>query len=556
MLNRFSTSLRNKEWAIFTHGRWAHAVVLIPVGLFAFFHNLDISLFEGSEGLYAHITREMVERGDYVHLTYQGEAYVYKSPFFFWILALSTALLGENEIALRLPGSLFSVGTMGLTYALGTVLISSTAAFWAALVVATTHVFLWYGRRVLFDSMLTFFITLALLLWARTYFNKAPTYWYSLSFIAMALATMTKGLHGLALPLLVIVSFLILNRDVEPLKTRSFWMGLLLFLVIIGTYAYSVNLEWRGDYFRGKAPLISLTAPTATAHPIYWYLGVMWFDFFPWSAVIPAALSFVFWQCPTQRTPAQLFVLTWFLGFLVMFSLSPLKREPYLLPMVPALGLMVGYCCQYARSFSAENRVATSTLCLMLGVLALTYMVAVVMGPELLHRRWNVPLTLFPLEFTLMMIGFGLTLLYAVIRTKMPLVLTTLAASSIVFMIGVVHIILPAIDETGSARAASHEIKTLAQRSSDLVHLYTPGWPSNEDLIYYLTVEPAFQRIRSEQSLMEVIRATGKVVFLSDNSAFTKLSRRTDLSLAVLQEFPQRRNKGLYLVLGREKNAV
>lgn len=89
----------------------------------------------------------------------------------------------------------------------------------------------------------------------------------------------------------------------------------------------------------------------------------------------------------------------------------------------------------------------------MLGVLALTYMVAVVMGPELLHRRWNVPLALFPPGFTLIMIGLGLTLLYAVIRTKMPLVLTTLAASSIVFMIGVVHIILPAIDETGCPHA-------------------------------------------------------------------------------------------------------
>lgn len=143
---------------------------------------------------------------------------------------------------------------------------------------------------------------------------------------------MTKGLHGLAFPLLVIVSFLLLNRDVDPLKSRSFWLGLLLFLVIIETYAYSVNLEWRGDYFRGKAPLISLTAPSPRAYPVYWYLGVMWFDFFPWSAMIPAALAFVFSQRPAERPRAQLFVLTWFVGFHVMFSLSPLKREPYLLP--------------------------------------------------------------------------------------------------------------------------------------------------------------------------------------------------------------------------------
>ena len=63
------------------------------------------------------------------------------------------------------------------------------------------------AARVLFDSMLVFFITLALLIWVRAYIQRAGDRWYALSFIPMALATMTKGLHGLALPLFVIVGF-------------------------------------------------------------------------------------------------------------------------------------------------------------------------------------------------------------------------------------------------------------------------------------------------------------------------------------------------------------
>ena len=326
MLHRFRTSFRSRDWGGLARSQWVHALVLIPVAWYAFFHNLGISLFEGSEGLYAHITHEMVERREYVHLTYVGEAYVNKSPFFFWVLALSTALLGENEVALRLPGALFSVGTMALTYGLGAVLFSSTAAFWAALVVATTHVFLWYGRRVLFDSMLVFFITLALLIWVRAYIQRAGDRWYALSFIPMALATMTKGLHGLALPLLVIVGFLICMRDLGPLKTRSFWVGLLLSVAIIWAYALAVEIEWGGHSMLGKASIVSLTAPSG-GHPIYWYLGVMWFDFFPWSAVIPAGLVLLFSQSPSAKRGSQIFVLTWFVGLLVMFSLSPLKRE-------------------------------------------------------------------------------------------------------------------------------------------------------------------------------------------------------------------------------------
>ena len=190
----------------------------------------------------------------------------------------------------------------------------------------------------------------------------------------------------------------------------------------------------------------------------------------------------------------------------------------------------------------------------MLGVLALAFMAAVMFRPGMLHRKWNVPLDVFPLWFLFIMIGLGLALLYAVIRMKMPLALTTLAASSTLFMVGVVHLILPAIGQSASARSASHEIKALAQRSLDPVHLYTIGWPNNEDLIYYLTVEPALPRIPSEQSLIEAVRTSGKIVFVADKSHYRDLRQRRDLSLTLLQEFPQWRNKNLYLLLARENN--
>lgn len=533
------------------HNRWAHALILIPVAWFAFFHNLGVSLFEGSEGLYAHITHEMVERGDYVHLTYVGKAYANKSPLFFWILALSTSLFGENEIALRLPGALFSIGTMAMTYWLGAALFSSTAAFWAALVVATTHVFLWYGRRVLFDSMLTFFITLALLLWVRAYFQEGERRWYALSFIPMAVATITKGLHGLALPLLAIVSFLLLVRDFEPLKTKSFWIGLLSALAIIAGYAYAVELQPQGHSLVGRSAIVSLVTPPG-GHPVYWYLGVMWFDFFPWSAVLPIGLALLFLNGPSGSS-ARTFVLTWFVGFLVMFSLSPMKRESYLMPMVPALGLVVGYCCGHARSFYTSHQVAARILCVLLAVLAILYMLAVTVGPGLLHRKWGIPDDLFPIWFTLGMIGLAVSLLYAVIRLNMSVAVTTLAASSIVFMVGVVHIILPAIDATNSARATSLQIKTLAQRSADPVHLYTNGWPNNEDVAYYLTVTPALPWIPSNQSLMKAVREGGNVVFVADKIGYRDLSQNKDLSVTMLQEFPQWRNKNIYLLSARRE---
>jgi hypothetical protein len=180
-------------------------------------------------------------------------------------------------------------------------------------------------------------------------------------------------------------------------------------------------------------------------------------------------------------------------------------------------------------------------------------MLAVTVGPNLLHRKWSIADDVFPLWFTACMIGLGLTLLYAVIRSNMPAAATTLAASSILFMIGVVQMILPAIDAANSARDASRQIKALAQHSADPVHLYTNGWPNNEDVVYYLTVDPALPWIPSDQSLMKTIREDGKVVVVTDKSAYKDLSERKDLNVMMLQEYPQWRNKNVYLLAAREQ---
>jgi 4-amino-4-deoxy-L-arabinose transferase-like glycosyltransferase len=277
----------------------------------------------------------------------------------------------------------------------------------------------------------------------------------------------------------------------------------------------------------------------------------MWFDFFPWSAVLPVGLLLLFSEDSSTPRSARIFVLTWFLGFLLMFSLSPLKRESYLIPMVPALGLVVGYCCRQVGVLAIEKRAAARILSLLLGVLGVLYLLAVTFGPGLLHRKWNIPSDLFPLWFVLGMAALALVLLYAATRLNMSIGAAALGVSTILFVVCVVHLIMPAIDATNSARDASRQIKILAQHSADPVHLYTNGWPNNEDLIYYLNVEPALPWIPSADSFMERLRAEGKVLFVADKNGYRELSERKDVKVTLLQEFPQWRSKNVYLLSAR-----
>lgn len=546
-LNRVDLDiLRTSERSTFVY-----PLTLLFIGSFAFFYNLDIALFEGSEGLYAHISREMALSGHYFQLTYQGQAYVNKPPLFFWVLAASTRLFGDSEIALRLPGTLFSLATMMLTYFLGKSLFSRTAGFWAALVVATCQLDLWYGRRVLFDSMQTFFITLALFAWAKAHLQTAGTWWYPVVGLSMALAVMTKGLHGAALPLVVIIGLLVATRDVTPLKHRSLHVTIVLTIAVLAGFSslLSDDLRWHFSLFRGYDIAFAFPQQTAsTGNPAYWYLLMLWFDFFPWIALLPPSLVWLICKQQFRLERSELFVLVWFFGMLVALSLSRLKREPYLMPLAPALGLLIGHYCHSVWSSSEPKRLATAVLRFMLAGLAGAYILAMIYGPGLLHRQWKTPLSVFPLAYVMAVVMLAVLLGYAAVRSKIRLVLGTFAMLAIVFSVGVVGLILPAIDAAGSTRRVSDTIKAFPRSASETLYLYSPRWPGNEDIVYYLNLEPALPRLASEDMLLARVRESGHVLAVMDNKSFAALKTRQDLSLELVHEFSQRRGKNMNLL--------
>ena len=302
----------------------------------------------------------MGRRQEFFDLTYQGVPYVNKPPLFFWLLNFSTSMWGDHEVALRLPGSLAAVGTIILTYMLGARLVSSTAGFWAALVVATTHVFLWYGRRVLFDSTLTFLVTLALFAWIQVQLLGRSSRWYLLAFVSMALGAMLKEMHGFFLPLLVMAVYGAIQHDARMLKDRFFWAGLVGAVAMMAGYAQMLGPGYQHHFNLGRAiqsvwntGFIRTSGSVADGHPLYWYLGMMWADFFPWCALVPSAILLLWTQRPFRSHPTELLLLVWVLSLFTAFSLATLKREPYLMTIVPGIGLMIGYF--YHRVFSSRR---------------------------------------------------------------------------------------------------------------------------------------------------------------------------------------------------------
>ncbi len=535
--------------------RYVELVLLALVCGWGYFANLHVSLLEGSEGLYAGIAGEMGRRKEFFDLTYQGEPYFNKPPLFFWLLNLSTTIWGDHEIALRLPGSLAAIGTVLLTYVLGTRLLSPTAGFWAALVVATSHVCIWYGRRVLFDSTLTFLVTLALYAWIQVQFLGRSSRWYLLAFISMALGAMLKEMHGFFLPLLVMSTYAAIQRDTRMLKDRWFWAGLGLALAMMVGYAQMLGPGYQHHFQIMKAigsvwnsGLAGSVGVARDGHPLYWYLGMMWADFFPWCALLPSALLLLWTQRPLRSHPTELLLLTWVLSLFTAFSLATLKREPYLMTIVPGIGLMIGYFYHRMFASSATSRAIPPLLKVLLVVLALVFAGGMFFGAAPLRRRWLVSSPVVSPVFIVTIVAVSGAVLYAVLKARLHLALQLVGVLAAAYVVLLVNYVFPAVDQAASPRKATEDIKAMTTETSPRLFMYIPGWPKNEDALYYLKRDNVVPELPHPDAVREAVRQYGSVRIITEEQHMQFLQKLAWLRVERLREFPQPSRKHLFLL--------
>jgi 4-amino-4-deoxy-L-arabinose transferase-like glycosyltransferase len=97
---------------------WSQVILLVLFcGVFFFINLNQWDLWNPDEPRYAHVAREMVDRGDWILMHFNGRTYDDKPPFFFWMIALGSFLLGGfNAFAARFPSAFFGTLTVLLTY--------------------------------------------------------------------------------------------------------------------------------------------------------------------------------------------------------------------------------------------------------------------------------------------------------------------------------------------------------------------------------------------------------------------------------------------------------
>ena len=302
-------------------------------------------LLDADEGRNAEVAREMAETNDYVMPRLNGLPYLDKPVVYFAAEGALMEVLGPTELAARLPAYLFTLATAAVLFWFARRI--GVDPYVTAIVFLAMPLTVAFARTVIFDSALMFFVVVALVAFHRAV-EERNSRWSMLAWGAMGLAMITKGPVTFVLVLFVVIPYAWRRRAIGVVFPL---LGIVLFAAVIAPWVWGVS-QVVPEFLRyivvtETAERMATKALQRTGPPWY-FLPYLIGGALPWSIV--ALFS---WRAFRKRDDALLFILLWLVIPFVFFSISQSKRPQYILPLMPAIALLVARIWAEARTRAA-----------------------------------------------------------------------------------------------------------------------------------------------------------------------------------------------------------
>jgi 4-amino-4-deoxy-L-arabinose transferase-like glycosyltransferase len=328
--------------------RWG-LVVLFLVFVGVWFGSLGLrSLIHSDEGRYAALALEMARSGDWITPRLNGLLYFEKPALQYWIGALSFQTLGISEFSARLwPGlaGFLTVAVVGFTAGR---LWGRQSGIRALAICASTTWIVGNSHFLTLDAGLTLFLTLvlcAVLLAECTHADRSGRRrWIWVAWAAMAGAVLSKGLVGVVIPGGALLLASLWCRDFGWWRRMRPVSGALIFLALTSPWFVLVSLRNPGFaefFFIHEHFTRYLTSVHRREGAWWYYLPLLLGGFLPWTSSLP-------WLMHSERSGpgsndivARRMLIAWCGFVLVFFSASGSKLPSYILPMFPALALLL-----------------------------------------------------------------------------------------------------------------------------------------------------------------------------------------------------------------------
>lgn len=296
------------------------------------------------ETRYLTVAWEMRSTGSWALPTLNFAPYSHKPPLLFWLINASWTLFGVSVWPARLVGALAMAAAIGLTHALDRRLAPSPERGPAdsVLILLALPLFVTLGLSIMFDMLLTATVAgsmLALWICGRTG-NRMAFAGFGLG---VGLGLLAKGPIVLlfTLPAALLAPFWI-----DPTQRRgwSWRIALSLGLAVAMALAWALRAAYLGgpeyaEMLFWKQSAGRIASSFAHARPFWFYVPILLLFLIPLLLWRPAwtGLRAVAGTAGSARN----FLLSWILPALLGLSLISGKQIHYLLPLLPALALLL-----------------------------------------------------------------------------------------------------------------------------------------------------------------------------------------------------------------------
>jgi 4-amino-4-deoxy-L-arabinose transferase-like glycosyltransferase len=260
--------------------------------------------------------------------------------------ALAFKLFGISEWSARISNAF-----LALLLAVGIALFAGSirgrrSAFLTFLILVTSLLYVGYARAASTDLSLTFAFSFAMISAFQMWRSRQVLPWAPLCGAFLGLTVLAKGFVAFPLLFGCLLFYQVAKGEPPPWRPTA----------VAGMAAVAVALPWlwlawqaNGFNFLVTFLINQQLARIATdihhhSHPFWYYIPVLLAGFLPWVVFLPSAAQRflkLHAQIVAGRLNFELFLWIWAVLPFCFFSLSTGKLAGYILPIIPALAVLI-----------------------------------------------------------------------------------------------------------------------------------------------------------------------------------------------------------------------
>lgn len=326
-----------------------YILIIFFLSILSFFSNLWVKSADLMEARNFITAREMVQSGNWLIPTLNGNLRFEKPPLPTWITAGMMKIFHNttDEYLLRIPAAVISVMLIFLIYYLVKLLTEkSLYSFITSFIALSTFMIIKTGNENSWD-IYSYVFAFGAVVFLISGMKKEKMIDFIISGIFLAASVLSKGpvaLYGIILPLFIAYGYV---YGIEKFKKN--WKGILIGLgtglVLSGIWPVLMLLNYR-EIFLNVMEKEKDTWTSKHTQGILFYL-----DYFVYTGIWIFFSAFgIVKKWSRERTEDKKFfdfIFMWNLMVLIFLSLVKMKKKRYGIPIYITSSLMIGSICSY-----------------------------------------------------------------------------------------------------------------------------------------------------------------------------------------------------------------